>query len=80
VANSLVDRAAVALASLAATAIARLNLTTISVPVALTGGLFSSTDVYRRTATQLGLLAANARLVKPQHDPAVGAARMAMES
>jgi N-acetylglucosamine kinase-like BadF-type ATPase len=80
VANSLVDRAAVALASLAATAIARLNLTAISVPVAFIGGLFSSADIYRRTATQLGLLAANARLVKPQHDAAVGAARMAMES
>jgi len=80
VANSLVDRAAGALASLAATAIARLNLGAISVPVAFTGGLFSSTDIYRRTATQLSLLAANARLVKPQHDPAVGAARMALES
>jgi N-acetylglucosamine kinase-like BadF-type ATPase len=78
-ASALVDRAASALGVLAANAIERLALGGISVPVALTGGLFTNADFYRRTAEQVTAHAANARAVKPLHDPAIGAARMAME-
>lgn len=79
-ASVLVEGAAVALATLAARAIDRLHLERASVPVALTGGLFANADLYRRVTDVLASLAENARVVKPQHDPAVGAARLAMES
>jgi N-acetylglucosamine kinase-like BadF-type ATPase len=78
-AASLVDRAANALAKLAANAIERLELGGISVPVALTGGLFTNADFTRRTVEQLNVAAPNARVVKPLCDPATGAARLAME-
>jgi N-acetylglucosamine kinase-like BadF-type ATPase len=78
-ATRLVERAANALATLAATAIARLALGGVSVPVALTGGLFGNADFSRRTIEQLSLVATNARIVKPLFDPATGAARMALE-
>jgi hypothetical protein len=51
----------------------------VMVPVALTGGLFANPMLYRQTTEHLASLAANARAVKPLYDPAMGAARMAME-
>lgn len=78
-ANALVDRAASALGALAANAIEQLALGGVSVPVALTGGLFMNADFYRRVAEQVQAQAINARPVKPLHDPAIGAAHMAME-
>jgi N-acetylglucosamine kinase-like BadF-type ATPase len=76
---ALVDAAATALARLAATALERLGLAAVTVPVALTGGVFANADLYRRTVESLETCAANARVVRPLHDPAVGAARMALE-
>jgi N-acetylglucosamine kinase-like BadF-type ATPase len=78
-ANALVDAGADALAGLAALAMQRLALGAQSVPVALTGGLFANPHFTRRTADRLEHLAPGARIVKPLHDPATGAARMAME-
>ena len=77
-ANSLVDTAAGELATLAARAIKQLGLNDATVPVALTGGLFANPDFYRRTAEQAAQVAPNARIVRPLHDPALGAARLAM--
>lgn len=79
-ANMLVDRAAHAVGSLAAIAIERLALGGLNVPVAFTGGLFANADFYHRASAALTSLAEHARVVRPLHDPAVGAARMAMES
>jgi N-acetylglucosamine kinase-like BadF-type ATPase len=76
---ALVERAANALATLAANAIERLGLGAATVTIAFTGGLFTNADFYRRTVEQLNGLAANARIVKPLHDPATGAARMALD-
>jgi hypothetical protein len=67
------------LATLASGAIERLGLVDVMVPVALTGGLFANPMLYRQTTEHLASLAANARAVKPLYDPAMGAARMAME-
>ena len=78
-AGALVDRAALALATLAATAIERLKLEKTAVPVAFTGGLFANAELYRRTVESLAVIADNARVVKPLHEPAVGAARMALD-
>jgi N-acetylglucosamine kinase-like BadF-type ATPase len=78
-AAALVDRAAVALATLAAIAIERLEITA-SVPVAFIGGLFANADLTRKVSDALGALAASARVVQPLHEPAVGAARMALET
>lgn len=78
-ASALVDAAALALAELAATAAQRLGLGAQSVPVALTGGLFANAEFTRRTAEHLERQLPGARVVKPLHDPATGAARMAME-
>jgi N-acetylglucosamine kinase-like BadF-type ATPase len=75
-----VERAANALATLAVNAIERLALDGATVPVAFTGGLFANADLYRRAADGLCALAPSARVVKPLHDPATGAARMAMEA
>jgi N-acetylglucosamine kinase-like BadF-type ATPase len=77
-AGALLDGAAAALATLAANAIDGLGIVTVGIPVAFVGGLFANAELYRRTAEQLGSLAANARIVKPQHEPAIGAARLAM--
>jgi hypothetical protein len=74
-----VERATNALATLAAVAIERLELTRASVPVAFTGGLFANADFSRRTLEQLNALASNARVVRPLSDPATGAARLALE-
>jgi N-acetylmuramic acid 6-phosphate etherase len=79
-AAALVERAANALATLAANAIERLELSAVTVPVAFTGGLFTNPDLFRRAVEQLNALAPNARVVKPLHDPATGAARMALEA
>jgi glucosamine kinase len=76
---ALVDGAAKALADLAVTALARLDLGALNVPVALSGGVFANADLYRRTVDYIEGQAPNARVVRPQHDPAVGAARMALE-
>jgi N-acetylglucosamine kinase-like BadF-type ATPase len=78
-ANALVDRGADALAALAANAIDRLGLTGTAVPVALSGGLFANPELFRRTVEGLAIRAAAARVVRPLHDPATGAARMALE-
>lgn len=78
-AAALVERATNALATLAAVAIERLELTRASVPVAFTGGLFANADFSRRTLEQLNALASNARVVRPLSDPATGAARLALE-
>jgi len=77
-ANALVDRAANAIATLAANAIERLGVSGVSVPVAFTGGLFANPDLCRRATEHLTSLAAHAHVVKPLHEPAIGAARMAM--
>ncbi len=77
-ANALVERGATALATLVATAIARLDVERVVVPVACTGGLFANADLHQRVVETLALLAPNARSVKPQHEPAVGAARLAL--
>jgi N-acetylmuramic acid 6-phosphate etherase len=78
-AAALVERAANALATLAANAIERLELGGVGVTVAFTGGLFANADLFRRAVEELNVLAANARIVKPLHDPATGAARLALE-
>jgi N-acetylglucosamine kinase-like BadF-type ATPase len=78
-ASALVERAANALGTLAANAVERLTSGGVSVPVALTGGLFANADFYRRVSEQVIARAPNARVVKPMHDPAIGAAHMAME-
>jgi N-acetylglucosamine kinase-like BadF-type ATPase len=78
-AASLVDQAARALAELAAIAIERLEASAVSVSVALTGGAFANADLHRRTGDYLIERAANARVVRPLHDPATGAAFLAME-
>jgi N-acetylglucosamine kinase-like BadF-type ATPase len=79
-AKLLVERGAAALTALAVTAIERLGLGEASVPVALTGGLFANADLYRRVADGVTAAARGARVVKPQHDPAIGAARMALDN
>jgi N-acetylglucosamine kinase-like BadF-type ATPase len=76
-ADALVDAAVRALARLAQTAIDRLQANESSVPVALTGGLFANGDFYRRTVDALAAVAPAARPMRPRHDPAVGAARLA---
>jgi N-acetylglucosamine kinase-like BadF-type ATPase len=78
-ATALVDRAANALGTLAVNAVDRLAAGALSVPVALTGGLFTNADFYRRVAEQVTARVPNGRAVKPRHDPAIGAAHMAME-
>jgi N-acetylglucosamine kinase-like BadF-type ATPase len=75
-----VERAADALAVLAATAMRRLALDGGAVPVAFTGGLFANAGVTNRASEQLRALAPNARVVKPAHDPAVGAAHLALQT
>ena len=77
-AATLVDAAATALASLAALAIARLDLGDAAVPVAFTGGLASAGDMPLRLAEKLAVLAPHAHLVEPRNDPAVGAALLAL--
>jgi N-acetylglucosamine kinase-like BadF-type ATPase len=78
-ASALVDQAANALATLAATAIQRLETPLPSIAVALTGGAFTNADLYRRTTEYLALLSDRARVVKPLHEPAIGAARLALD-
>jgi N-acetylglucosamine kinase-like BadF-type ATPase len=78
-ANALVDEAAKALASLAVTAIERLETTIASIAVALTGGAFANADLYRRTGESIAARTERARIVKPLHEPAIGAARLALE-
>jgi N-acetylglucosamine kinase-like BadF-type ATPase len=75
----LVERAANALATLAANAIERLEIGNVTVPVAFTGGVFTNPDLFRRAVEALNIAAPNARVVKPMYDPATGAARMALE-
>jgi glucosamine kinase len=77
-ADAMLDVAAGALSSLAAVAIERLDLTEETVSVALCGGLGAVPDVQARFAAHLAALAPNARAAQPLHEPAVGAALMAL--
>ncbi len=76
-ASVIVDNAASALAALAATALARLNLRERSVPVAFAGGAYVNEAFFARTRERLGELAPHARAVTPRYDPAIGAALLA---
>jgi N-acetylglucosamine kinase-like BadF-type ATPase len=78
-ANELVESAAHALATLAAVAVERLALGPVAVPVAFTGGLIGSDDLHVRAAKWLAELSPWALPVEPEHEPAVGAARLALD-
>jgi glucosamine kinase len=77
-ARALIEAAADALASLAATALERLNAGTRSIPVAFAGGSFASESFFSRTRERLADLAPGAIAVRPRHEPAVGAALLAL--
>jgi N-acetylglucosamine kinase-like BadF-type ATPase len=75
---TLVDGAVTALADLAALALARLDLSATSVPVAFTGGLAAAGDMRVRLAEKLAAVAPLAQAVEPHNDSAVGAALLAL--
>lgn len=77
-AGALVDAAANALADLATTAIERLKLAGKTVPVAFIGGMTKNVDLHARAARALAARAPHAITVSPAHEPAIGAARMAL--
>lgn len=76
-ASAIVVEAASALAGLAATAIARLDVGDRQVAVAFSGGEFRSDAFVARTRERLAALAPGALAVTPRYDPAVGAALLA---
>ncbi|HTJ28617.1 MAG TPA: BadF/BadG/BcrA/BcrD ATPase family protein [Candidatus Limnocylindria bacterium] len=76
-ARALVDGAADALATLAATALERLGVGNRSVPVALAGGSFASERFFTHARERLVELAPGARVIRPLHEAAVGAALLA---
>ena len=75
-ASAIVDRAAVALASLAATTVARLH-SDGRIAVALAGGAFRSEAFFARVREQLVRISPNAVAVRPRYEPAIGAALLA---
>jgi len=79
-ATALVDAGARALATLAASAMERLALTSSAIPVAFVGGMFANAILHQKTTEMLAELAPNARVVRPLHEPAVGAARLALDA
>jgi N-acetylglucosamine kinase-like BadF-type ATPase len=76
-AQGIVERAAGALAVLAADAIGRLRLGERQVRVAFSGGAFRTDVFLARTRERLAALAPHATVVTPRYDPAVGAALLA---
>jgi len=74
---AIVDRAAAALAALAAVAIERLGLEGKPVAVAFAGGAFRSEAFSARARERLAAFAPNAQAVAPRYDPAIGAALLA---
>jgi glucosamine kinase len=76
-ADGIVERAAGALAELAADAIARLHLAERQVRVAFSGGAFRSDAFLARARGRLVALVPNATAVTPRYDPAIGAALLA---
>jgi N-acetylglucosamine kinase-like BadF-type ATPase len=77
-ASALVDGAANALALHASWVIERLKLAEEPVPVAFTGGLVAVGDLRARATARLAKLAPFALAVEPRHEPAVGAALLAL--
>ena len=75
-AGAIVDRAADAVAALAATTVARLQCDG-RVAVALAGGAFRSEPFFARVRERLVRLAPAAVAVRPRYEPAVGAALLA---
>jgi N-acetylglucosamine kinase-like BadF-type ATPase len=76
-ASAIVTEAASALASLAAVALARLDLTEQTVPVAFSGGAFANEAFFARTRERLAALAPHAVATTPRYDAATGAALLA---
>ena len=76
-ADGIVERAAAALAELAADAIAQLRLGERQVRVAFSGGAFRSEAFLARTRARLAAVAPHATAVTPRYDPPIGAALLA---
>ncbi len=76
-ATAIVDRAAGALADLAATAVERLHLQGEPVTVGLSGGAFHSEPFTARVRARIAELVPGASAVPARYDPAVGAALLA---
>lgn len=78
-ARALVDEAASALGSLAATAVERMGDTHGVVSVAFVGGAVENADYLMRVSAHLASLAPSARIVAPRYEPAIGAALLAFD-
>lgn len=78
-AAQIVEHAAAALATLAASALTRLHLEDRAVPVALAGGAFANDAFVARVRARLAALAPHALVVRARYEPAVGAALLAFE-
>jgi N-acetylglucosamine kinase-like BadF-type ATPase len=72
-----IERAARALAELAATAIQRLDLGGRPVAVGLSGGAFRSEPFFARVRERIAEVAPRADVVRARYDPAIGAALLA---
>ena len=81
VAQEIISCAGRELAQGVSAVIRKLGLCGDSIPVALSGGLFSATDVLQNVmVAEVGRLAPKARIVKPASSPEVGALLLALQS
>jgi N-acetylglucosamine kinase-like BadF-type ATPase len=76
-AAQIVAAASDALAELARSTVARLELRERATPVALVGGAFANEPFFARTAERIAQLAPGAHAVRGRYEPAVGAALLA---